>query len=158
MIKKILLIFSLIFILQTLFCQELILLDANKRKWVAGQKKSGYGFDYKFRFKLAKNLKQFELKGIWIDTLFYQGKVFKEYIEVPEKSCLKKNDEILIKITVRYTPDENENYITNNIKPFELKPKVKDKDYEAIIYYTYKGQKRYHLIYSVETLTPMFMP
>lgn len=158
MTKKILLIFVLLFASQSIFCQELTLLDANKRKWVAGQKKSGYGFDYKFRFQLSKNLKQFEFKGVWIDTLFYSGNVYKEYVEIPQKTNLKKNDEILIKVTVRYTPDENDIYQNNNIKPFEKKPQIKNKDYEALILYTYKGQKRYHIIYSVETLTPMFMP
>lgn len=158
MFKRVLLSIGFILVLQNLFCQELTLLDANKRKWVAGQKNSGYGFDYKFRFKVVKNLKKFELKGVWIDSLFYQGNVFKDYTEIPSKTNVKKNDEILIKVTIRYIPNEKEEYIPNNIKPFEKLPFIKEKNYEALIFYTYKGQKRYHIIYSVDTLTPMFMP
>lgn len=158
MLKKALCSFVFIFILQSLFCQELTLLDANKRKWVAGQKKSGYGFDYKFRLQLDKNLKQFELKGVWIDSLFYEGSVYKNYIEVPPKTNLKKKEEILIKVTVRYIPNDKEEYIPNNIKPFEKMPLIKNKNYEALIFYTYKGQKRYHIVSSIETLKPMFMP
>lgn len=159
MTKKIFFIgFLILIVVQTLFCQELLLLDANKRKWVAGQKMSGFGFDYKFRFEVSKNLKQFDLKGVWIDTLFYEAAVYKNYQLVPAKTNLKKKEEIIIKLTVRYTPDERENYSTNSITPFEKKPQIKDKKDEALIFYTYKGQKRYFVVYDLETLTPMFMP
>lgn len=157
--KKIFLLgFFIVFVTQNLISQELVLLDGNKRKWVAGQKKSGYGFDYKFRFQAAKNIKQFQFKGAWIDSLFYEGIVFKDNKVVTTPINLIKNEELLIKVTIRYIPDEKDKYQLNNIKPFEKMPDLKDKKYETLMFYTTKGKKRYHIVYELETLTPMYMP
>ncbi len=152
--------FSLVFfaiLCNTTVAQDFQLYDSNVKRWNAGQRMSGYSFDYNFRFKALKNLKNIEIKGIWIDTLFYEAKTFVEDTE--HKSCftIKKGERLLVKTNVRFVPNEFEEYKSNYIENQDM-PNIKDKNFKALIYYIHKGKKRYHIIYDIETLPQINMP
>lgn len=157
--KTIYLIFTaLLFIVQNTDAQELQLYDANVRRWNAGQKKSGYSYDYNFRFNALKKLKKLEIKGVWIDSLFYETKTF--IGETEQNSCftLEKGDQLMIKTKVRFVPNELEQYVSNHIPSETPKPIIKDEKEKALIYYHYKGKRRYHIVSEIENLPQIYMP
>lgn len=157
--KTIYLIFTaLLFIVQNTDAQELQLYDANVRRWNAGQKKSGYSYDYNFRFNALKKLKKLEIKGVWIDSLFYETKIFIGDEEQTSCFTLEKGGQLLIKTKVRFVPNELEQYISNHISSETPKPKIKDEKYKALIYYCYKGKRRYHIVSEIENLPQIYMP
>ena len=147
-----------LFLSNSVDAQEFQLYDANVRRWNAGQKRSGYGYDYHFRFKAMKNLKNIEIKGVWIDTLFYESKIFVNEKEMSSNFSIKKGERILVRTNVRFVPNELEEYKSNYIADKNEMPKIRDNNFKALVYYTHKGKRRYHIIYEIENLPSLNMP
>ncbi|MDD2346374.1 MAG: hypothetical protein PHI36_01820 [Bacteroidales bacterium] len=157
--KRIYLIFTaLLFLTQNINAQDFQLSEANVRRSNAGQKRSGYSYDYSFHLEARKNLKNIEIKGVWFDSLFYETKTFIGNEE--QSSCfnLKKGDQILIKTRVQFVPNELEQYVSNHIPPKTSTPIIKGMKYKALIYYCSNGKRRYHIVPEIENLPQIYMP
>lgn len=157
--KRIYFIFTaLLFLSQNINAQDFQLSEANVRRWNAGQKRSGYSYDYTFHLEARKNLKNIEIKGVWFDSLFYETKTFIGNEE--QSSCfnLAKGDQILIKTKVQFVPNELEQYVSNHITPKTSTPIIKGIKYKALIFYCNKGKRRYHIVPEIENLPQIYMP